>query len=383
MDRKMPCRLLDNLDLSLSEKLVLFSIYQNKSSSRVQLSEQCGLSGQSLTRITKKFLDQGLILEGSRKKTGERGQPAVFLSMAPKSIVSLGLVIEHDGLSCSARDLCGNKLFLVKLQGDYQSAKKALAEGKQLLELALSQIPQDAYVVGTGISVSGLFVSNKERRYVVSRNDLEGWRKVDIHNPMELSMPMQFKVENDGRAAAVGHSISGIGKPYHSFFSILMTKGIGGGFIHKNRVLNGFNHNAGEIAELTPKTPALIRPTLESFHQVCEVVTGNKNPLNEDLVQLLQTPHELVEQWLSTNTEILENICRSISVFCDPEAIILAGRLPFEVRAELKQRITLQSLSFMQETVTPPTLIVDPSEDALIDGASALPLFQYFKHSFL
>src|ERR1700761_5879303 len=192
---------IDQLELITSQRAVIRDIHRYDSATRIELARSTGLSTQSLTRITKHLLDIGLLVEGERRIVG-RGQPAIDLEIRPNSIVSFGVVIEHDQITCVVTELGGEQIVSLKRRGPYHKAENALAEVRAMLKAAISESPEDAVALGVGISVSGLFIEEASRRFV-SRNDVEGWRAIDLTECLALPIDMPVFVENDGRAAAI------------------------------------------------------------------------------------------------------------------------------------------------------------------------------------
>lgn len=366
-----PLKPLHDLDLIPSHLAVLREIHRAGAATRVDLAKSTGLSAQSLTRLTKQLIDDGFLTEGERRIQG-RGQPAIYLSIAPGRLVSFGLVFEHDQITCVANELGGGLVFYLKRRGAYAEARHAVAEATAMLAAAVAQAPADAYALGVGASISGFFLDAHSRR-AVSRNDVEGWINVDLTTDLPLPVPMPVFVENDGRAAAMGQAVDGVGKNLESFFLVLMTKGIGGGFVNRGRLVRGRLGNAGEIATFVPKTPSVWRPTSEALARRLNEKWGLA-PNDAEIEDAVRRGDPTVNEWLDNAASGLLPALHAVNALIDPQAIIFAGRLSPSVRRALADRIRLEGVSYAGYEAPAPEVIIDPKTDCLTVGAYSLPV---------
>lgn len=362
---------LDDLSLIPSNFAVIREVHRCGATTRVDIARSTGLSTQSLTRITKELLDGGLLVEGERRNGG-RGQPAIYLTVAPGQFVSFGLVFEHDRITCVAYDLTGEELFLLKRRGAYEDAQKAVDESSEMLTAAIAQAPDGAFALGVGISISGFFTGPESRRFV-SRNDVEGWQKFDLSVDYKPPIEMPVFIENDGRAAAIGQALNGVAKGFQSFFLILMTKGIGGGFVTDGQLIRGRQGNAGEVAKLVPPTPSTRRPTAESLKNYLLEKWGSV-PTDAEIERALLLNDADIAEWLDGAAETMTPVVNTIVALFDPEAIVLAGRLLPSIRKAIADRMIVNGISYRGFEALKPTLVIDPKTDSLTVGAASLPI---------
>lgn len=64
----------------------------------------------------------------------------------------------------------------------------------------------------------------------------------------ELNLPV--KLHNDANAAAFGEYVVGAGKGKSSLIALTIGTGIGGGIVHNNEIIAGFNGGAGELGHI-------------------------------------------------------------------------------------------------------------------------------------
>ncbi len=354
---------------------VLEALYSACRPSRTEMARATGLSVQSLTRITAELIASGHIEEAARR-VGQRGQPAIELALRPGRLIALGLVLEHDRITCVAKDLADASMVRWSEEGDFLSAEVTAQAAERLIARAVATLPAGAERLGLGIAQSGFFFMAGEQR-IVSRNDVVGWAGVDLGGRLGERFGIDVIVENDGSAAAVGHTIHGIGTSYDSFFLVLLTRGVGGGVISQRRLLRGRLGNAGELAVLMPVDPGEVRPTTESLRQWLATAWRHE-PDAEAIETALDTADPALLQWLDRAAETLGKALAGVTALLDPEAIILAGRLSPRLRGELAMRLQLTSPRIDDIVAPSPAILVDPESDCLELGAAALPIARFF-----
>ena len=75
--------------------------------SRVELAERSGLSSQTVSNMTKRLLDDGMIVEAGRHISG-RGQPRVILQLDPTSRMAIGVHLDPTVITYVALNLRGD-----------------------------------------------------------------------------------------------------------------------------------------------------------------------------------------------------------------------------------------------------------------------------------
>ncbi|WP_374130320.1 ROK family transcriptional regulator [Sphingomonas sp. 28-62-20] len=353
---------------------VLRALNAAKRASRAEIAQATGLSPQSMTRICQELIAADHVFEFARRHTGGMGQPAIELGIVPGRILSLGLVLEHDRITCVISDLVEGVIRRVEKRGDFLRADPSAQVSETLIAETLLHVPDKSVLLGLGVSQSGFFYDPALQR-VVRRGDLEGWMQLDLDVRITERFGIDVVVENDGRAAAAGHLVHGAGAQFDNFFVFVMTHGLGGGAIVGRKLLRGRMGNAGEIAFLFPHTPH-VRPSTESL-AMCMGLSSD-DELEVAATRAIEDGDANVEAWLKENVALIERALLAVCAMIDPEAIVLAGRMPIAVRKALAGRVQLSGVSFGGVTAPPPQLIVDPAADCLEIGAASLPVARLF-----
>lgn len=355
--------------------LVLQALHRAERASRAELAQVTGFSAQSLTRITAELIAGGYVEEVARR-SGRRGQPAIELALSPNRLMSVGLVLEHDRITCIVGDIADATLRRTERSGDFLSAEATAEAAERLVSEALQGLPQSADLLGIGVSQSGFFYEPGTQR-IVSRNDVAGWSRLDLAQRLRTRFGVDVTVENDGCAAAVGHTIHGVGTAFRSFFLVLLTRGVGGGVVDDRRLLRGHLGNAGELAMLMPSDPAAIRPTTESLHNWLAAAWGHA-PAQSEIDDGVVRGDGAVMEWLAVAGSTLDRALASVTALLDPEAVILAGRLSPIVRTALAERLRIVGPGIGSVVAPAPRIVVDPASDCLELGAAALPVARFF-----
>ncbi|MDE2158573.1 MAG: MarR family transcriptional regulator, partial [Burkholderiales bacterium] len=112
---------------------VLRELHRAGSASRAELAQATGLTPQSLTRIAQELIAADFIRERERRRTGGMGQPAIELGLVAARIFSVGLVLEHDQLTCVLSDVTAGPLLRKVVRGNFLSARRTLEVCQELV----------------------------------------------------------------------------------------------------------------------------------------------------------------------------------------------------------------------------------------------------------
>jgi len=360
--------------LHLSHKKVIGYLKRHNKGTRAEIAKATGLSNQTLTRLTKQLIDLKIISEDS-KITGLRGQPAIYLRISAGVFASIGVVFEHDKIIVIVDDLNGDNLLRLSQDGTFLTADIAIKTALEMLDSVFEKIPADINILGIGISISGFFTNIEER--ICSQQDPQGWSKIDWQETFSNKYHCPCYVENDGCAASIGFSLSKTGAKLHSFFLILFTLDIGGGFVFEGQLVNGTYGNAGEIAALFSSDINAARPTEGSLYNYLRTAWGEP-VTNEKIVSAFNRNDTNIMSWITACVETMKFPLKSIQSLLDPEAIIFTGRLPVEIQQKLSEKVVVSGPSYGDVYAPTPTILVDYDQNILEKGVTAIPAFYFF-----
>ena len=104
-------------------------------------------------------------------------------------------------------------------------------------------------IKGIGVGAPGIVKPKKGS--VENPPNLPGWGKVHLGNILEQEFNYPVFLENDDNAAAIGEMIFGAGKEIRSFIFVTLGTGVGGGIIHRKKLIRGDSGAAGEIGHVS------------------------------------------------------------------------------------------------------------------------------------
>ncbi|UDQ98248.1 ROK family protein [Lentisphaerota bacterium WC36G] len=89
-----------------------------------------------------------------------------------------------------------------------------------------------------------------ENGVILTPFNMPGWRNVPIRDFLEKALETEAFMENDANAGALAEWFFGIGKKCKNLLYLTMSTGVGGGVILNGHLVQGTNHNAGEVGHM-------------------------------------------------------------------------------------------------------------------------------------
>ena len=232
----------------INEAIVLNLIREHQPISRIQINRTTGLKLSTITVITRRLMDKGLIVEqGVAPSNG--GRKPRLLGLRPEKVCVVGIDIGVTRTTLALGDFNGEVIhqqviatgrrplpFIDKL---IQSVERLMASQKDHVEFE-----------GIGISATGI-VDSAAGRIVFSPN--LGWHDVDIRAMFEKRLSLPITVDNDARASALAEIWHGRGRQAGSMHLVFVTvnEGVGTGIVVNGQLFRGSSEGAGEFGHLS------------------------------------------------------------------------------------------------------------------------------------
>ena len=362
-----------NFVLSPAERQVLETVWRRGPIARIDIARETGLTGASITRLTRDLELRGLVFD-TVQRDGNRGQPSRPVSLAQQGAYAFGVNFSHRSIDVGLVDLAGNLVTherapLERAQPAMLAAHVGAALERHLAQLGLSR----DRVVGVGFSVPGDFRERTGRLYAhVFFPDLQD---VDLQAEVGPHLPVPVLVENDAASAAAGERVHGQGAAFPSFLFVHIGHGVGGGLVLDGRLFRGIHGNAGMIGTHWP--------------------LGQPRPSGQDLLEHLRASGIAADDF--TDLETLDPADPALAAWCaragaqlaegvylaarllDPEAVILGGRLPPAVLAELFRHTPLLGKFDREPTLPQPAFLMSKlGSYAGVVGAASMCFFKAF-----
>ncbi|WP_282937348.1 ROK family transcriptional regulator [Paenibacillus sp. RC67] len=227
-----------------NEKRTLALLRAGKHSSRQEIATALGLSKNTISLIVDKFIKDGVIKEVGIHEQGGVGRPRIQLRLQTEAYKSIGILIQHSYFQYVVTDYCSTLLDKGSIPMEADDPEQYI---EKLIDLCNTLIERHPEVLGVGIAVPAL-VDPIEG--VVHFSSHLSWRNVRLKEQMDAKLPVQTKVLNLVKAAAIAPS-SGIPMEHASnSFYLRIDEGIGGAHIMDSQIYSGASWTAGEAGHL-------------------------------------------------------------------------------------------------------------------------------------
>lgn len=217
--------------------------------SRVELAQLVGLSPQTISNISRRLLDQGLIVEAGKAGTGP-GKPRTILRLNPSGLYALGVHLDPTVTTFVLLDLVGN---VVLHSSSPTPPSHVPAEVVSMMAADVEQLIVSAKVdrrkiAGLGVAAPGPIDSKQGS--VVDPPLLKGWDRVPLRDSLAGATGLPVIMDKDVTAAAVAELWAGGPGSAGSFVFLYLGTGIGCSVVLNNEVVRGISGNAGEIGHI-------------------------------------------------------------------------------------------------------------------------------------
>ncbi|MFB4353525.1 ROK family transcriptional regulator [Microbacterium sp. LS_15] len=224
--------------------------------SRIELVDATGLSAQTVTNITRRLLDEGLIAEAGRTINGP-GKPRVTLRLVAESRFAVGVHLDPAVITVVLLDMSG----AVRRRRSVRTGDKAPESIADAMAHTVETVVEDSavdrrLVAGVGVAVPGPL--DAERGTVIDPPKLRGWRRVPLRAVVAEASGFDVMLEKDTVAAAVGEQWTGRWAADGSFVFVYLGTGIGASLVRDGDAIRGSSRNFGEIGHIIvdPAGPA-------------------------------------------------------------------------------------------------------------------------------
>ncbi len=218
--------------------------------SRVEIAEITGQSRASVTNITARLIDEGLIYEKRTEDSAERGRRRVLLAMNPDAAYVVGVKLSASRISCAVTDMQAEVRSSVNLP--VRIAKRPVAFLADLIEEAVRHCVQSAKLDLHGISGIGIGVPG----FVDSLTGTCYWTPLyqqgDIHlkQLVENRLGVDTFIENDTNTVTLAHQWFGEGRGIDHFLVVSIEDGVGMGIVVNGQLYRGASGFAAEFGHM-------------------------------------------------------------------------------------------------------------------------------------
>jgi len=365
-----------------NERLVLSILRSKGALSKVELTQETGLSKQTLTDVIGRLEASDLLLRGEPIR-GRIGQPQVPFALNPDGAYSIGFKIGRKSYELVLMDFSGRILKWIRQHIDYpvpEAMTEFVTTGLQTIgsEFPASRLDK---CIGLGVAMPNeLWRWGAE--FDAPEDQIERWLNFDVRQALEDVAGMPVTIWNDVAAACNGELNFGRGEKHSDFLYVYIGTFIGGGIVQNGKIVRGSRQNAGAIGSMlvADQTGAAEGKQLLSVASVINLahnlmaarrdVSHIWNP-EDDWSQI----YDLVLPWVEQVSSHLAAACIGAAAIADVPQIVIDGSMPEHVRdlivksteAHIRKRPTTGLAPFF---VLPGTL----GYSARVIGAASLPM---------
>jgi predicted NBD/HSP70 family sugar kinase len=234
---------------SFNEAVIIETIRLAGIISRTEISRRTGLTQQSVSRILRVLLQQGLLVEEKQERAERLGKPRTPVRLRSNAAHAVGIHIDPELLTVAVVDLDGTivRRETVDLPADLDAVRLVdLAAATVTAALSISQVDA-ASMLGVGVAVPGPINADGT---LLDLPLQPAWRGLEIRHLLQGKLNHPVLVEKDGTAAAIGERWIGRSARARDFAYLYLGTGVGSGLILNGSIYRGLTANAGEFGQL-------------------------------------------------------------------------------------------------------------------------------------
>lgn len=320
-----------------NEAIILRQIIDNKTISRAELAVTTGLNKASVSAITKKLIDDDLVVEtGIGNGSNIGGRKPILLAFNPKSATAISLDLGYNYLEACLSYLDGQEIMTVSKRRLALTAANVMSLLKKVIDSLIAKEPSSPHgIVGITIAIHGLVYENKT--IFTPYYDLD---KIDLVEELSHFFSYPILIENEANLTGIGEYT--FSSNYDSLVSLSLHSGIGAGIVEDGKLQIGKHGKAGEIGHSTlipagKKCPCGNHGCLEQYASnkvVFDKIAAEKNLSYVDSTiasSLYYRQDSKVIEIIEESAYYLSVGINNIITLYDPEIVIINSSLYREI----------------------------------------------------
>lgn len=371
-----------------NERVVLQAIRLHGALPAADIARQTRLTAQTVSLITKRLLDDALLLKGEPQR-GKVGQPSVPLRLNPDGAFAIGIKVGRRSLDVLLVDFTGQARQRWTLEYRYAEPQAVLGEIAQRLKDIRRKLPAPMRERVQGIGIAApLSLGGWQQLLGFPAKVAEQWNRIDLRTEVQRLTDMPVELIKDTAAACVAELVAGRGRSVKSFLYVFVDTFIGGGLVLDSHLRGGVSGNAGAIGSLPlwlaksdrdhPPAQLLSVASLLNLEQLYGGAGLDVGAAADE--RALQLPWQpFTAQWLEQSGAAIAQAVNTAACLLDLEGVILDGSFSRELLAALLDHSERALARYSWEGVSRPRLLAGTiGSDARALGGALLPLYANF-----
>ena len=369
-----------------NERVVLQAIRQNGSLPKAEIARVTQLTAQTISLITKRLLDDGLLLKGEPVR-GKVGQPSVPLSLNPDGAYAIGIKIGRRSTDWLLVDFTGHVRQRKTLSYAFPDADVLLPILGQNMDALRDELGAMApRLVGVGVAAP-FQLGGWHKMLGLSDVQSNTWNQIDLSAAVQGMTDLPVSFAKDTSAACVAELVAGRGRDLKSFLYLFVDTFVGGGLVINSHLHGGIHGNAGAVASLplhlagsgsgTPEQ-LLSHASLWELEQHFKIHGLDPTAAYDE--RAMQAPYATeTRAWVDSAANALAHCVFSATAFLDMDAIVMDGSFCRPLLDLLMQRTRDALARYDWQGLWPATLVAGSiGSDARALGGAMLPLHANF-----
>lgn len=238
-----------------NQQVVLELVRTRTATSRAELAQRTGLTFQAISKIVRRLVASGLLLEDTSKEAARTGRPPTVLRVDPTAAYALGVHIDRDETAYVLVDLAGTVVARERRRtprrgGPARSADQIARVTRQLVER--SGVERDQ-VLGLGVGAPGPL--DPAEGILDSPGGMPEWGRVHLRKMLVERTGFDVTVDNDAVAAAIGETWTGKAHDVRNLLFVYIGWGLGTALVLDGQVYRGGAGLGGDLYHV-PIDPA-------------------------------------------------------------------------------------------------------------------------------
>lgn len=372
-----------------NERVVLQAIRLHGPQPSAELARRTHLSAQAISMITKRLIQDGLLLKG-RPQRGKVGQPSVPLALNPEGAYAIGVKLGRRSLDVLLVDFIGQvrqRATIGYAFPEPEAVQDLLGREVERLLAGLEPAGRER-VVGIGLAAP-LHLDGWQGLLGFPVEWAERWRQADLAAALEVRTGLPVDSLKDTAAACVAELVAGQGRSVRSFLYLFVATFIGGGLVIDSQLRAGLHGNAGAVGSL-PLGCISSGPSGQVPPQLLSV--ASLSVLEERFAQAGLAPDAARDEralqdhwapittaWLAEAAGAMALAVNSAACLLDLDGVIVDGSFGRPLLQHLLRALQQAMDRYNWEGVArPPLLAGHCGADARALGGAWLPLHAHF-----
>lgn len=322
-----------------NRRSVLAEILYHAPIARTKIADRTGLTGASVSRITRDLINAGLVLESSTSIPQNRsGRRLIELVLNPQGAYLLGISINAFAQSVSLcgldnKIICSEQLELESVDDPQQVLDRVVQTAQKIIrDNGIDQ----RKLLGGGIAIGGAVEPKSGRLLFSSTMD---WGELEITPMLTKQLGIPICIETVPNALNLAQTRFGITKGQQNVVMINASLRMGASLLLDNQLRRGVNFSAGQIGKLclqqskAANQSPLALDDVAAGIAVLDQCSGEKDLRSgrraaDTLIQLksqsIQGDRQISDAFYQAGQHLSQTI-QLIDTLLQPQTILLAG----------------------------------------------------------